>query len=272
MDFRRAVDNTDWLKTVAIILVTVDHVGFFFMEDDSWWSAFGRLAAPVFFFLMGYAKTRHVPLHWLWLAIILTLLESWNEDWSWVTPNIFFSFILIRLARPHALILVKNQGWLAFFFLAFALMAVQPIAAIMVDYGAEGWLWALFGLCQRLYLDDRSNVKTDSTRPKEALSAHGPPVYGGAMRLFACFLAAAFYIWQEQVEYAFPYIHLGVVILGIGLLCFSLCFFARGRSPVQPPGPAAALIRFMGRYTLEIYAVQLAGSELLVKLLPDLAP
>ena len=64
------VDNTDWLKTAAIILVAVDHFGHFFMEDDRWWSVFGRLAAPTFFFLMGYAQTRTVPLRWIWLGII----------------------------------------------------------------------------------------------------------------------------------------------------------------------------------------------------------
>src|SRR5271169_5994459 len=67
------VDNTDWLKTAAIILVAVDHFGYFFMDDDRWWSVFGRPAAPTFFFLMGYAQTRTVPLHWIWLGIILTL-------------------------------------------------------------------------------------------------------------------------------------------------------------------------------------------------------
>jgi hypothetical protein len=30
-----AVDNTDWLKTAAIILVAVDHIGYFFIEDPS---------------------------------------------------------------------------------------------------------------------------------------------------------------------------------------------------------------------------------------------
>ena len=34
----------------------------------------------------------------------------------------------------------------------------------------------------------------------------------------------------------------------------------------------AGVLRFIGRRTLEIYAIQLAGSELLVKLIPDLAP
>src|SRR5262249_38368721 len=107
----RAVDNTDWLKTAAIILVTVDHVGHFFMDDDRWWGAVGRLAAPSFFFLLGYAQTRIVPLRWIALGVILTLLESWNEGWAWVTPNILLSLALIRLARPYVQILLQRYGW-----------------------------------------------------------------------------------------------------------------------------------------------------------------
>ena len=34
----------------------------------------------------------------------------------------------------------------------------------------------------------------------------------------------------------------------------------------------AGVLHFIGRRTLEIYAIQLAGSELLVKFVPDLAP
>ena len=81
------VDNTDWLKTAAIVLVFVDHFGHFFVRDDRWWSVFGRLAAPTFFFLIGYAQTRRVPLHWIWLGIILTLLNSWNAGWTWVAEH-----------------------------------------------------------------------------------------------------------------------------------------------------------------------------------------
>ena len=36
--------------------------------------------------------------------------------------------------------------------------------------------------------------------------------------------------------------------------------------------PPAGVLRFIGRGTLEIYAIWLAGSELLVKFVPDLAP
>ena len=79
------------------------------MEDDRWWSVFGRLAAPTFFFLMGYAQTRTVPLHWIWLGVILTLLNSWNAHWAWVAPNILLSFALIRIARPYAEVLMQTS-------------------------------------------------------------------------------------------------------------------------------------------------------------------
>jgi hypothetical protein len=251
----RAVDNTDWLKTAAIILVAVDHTGYFFIEDADWWSVFGRLAAPPFFFLLGYARTRTVPLYWIWLGVILTLLDSWNTGWTWVAPNILLSFALIRIARPYVQILLQRHGWTAFVLLVPVLFAVLPIAANIVDYGAEGWLWALFGLCQCMYVD-RANVLIPNV---------------GLMRLLACVVAAVVYVWQEQLVFWFSQVQLATVILSVCVLSLGLCLFRRGPSCIQPPEPIAGALRFIGRRTLEIYAIQLAGSELIIKLLPSLA-
>ncbi len=154
----RPVDNTDWLKTVAIICVSAGHFGFFFMDDEQWWSVFGRFAAPPFFFLVGYSQNRTVPFHWIWIGVILTLLESSNADWTWVAPNILLSLALIRLARPYVQMLMQRHGWAAFVLLVSTFLVVLPLAGKIVDYGAEGWLWALFGLCQRQYVDGISAV------------------------------------------------------------------------------------------------------------------
>jgi hypothetical protein len=260
-----AVDNTDWLKTVAIICVSAGHIGFFFMEDEQWWSVFGRFAAPPFFFLVGYAQTRTVPLRWIWIGVILTLLESWNADWTWVAPNILLSLTLIRIARPYVQMLMQRHGWVAFVLLVSTLLAVLPVAGTIVDYGAEGWLWALFGLCQRQYVDGISSVGSVG-------GTHRSSETTGLMRLLACLVAAVVFVWQEQEEFEFPAIHLAVFILGLGVLSVSLCLFMRGESRIQPPEKIASIIRFIGRHTLEIYAIQLAGSELIVKLVPDLGP
>ena len=267
-----AVDNTDWLKVTAIVLVSVGHFGYFFAEDDLWWSVFGRPAAPILFFLMGFAQSRTIPLKWIWLGVVLTLLESWNADWTWVVPNILFSLALIRFARPYVQILLIREGWAGFFLFVCGLLAVLPITSKIVDYGSAGWLWALFGLCQRMYVDGSTIVDARGTANNSSPLVRAMTENVGLMRLLACVVAAVVHVLQEQREYAFPQFPLAVVILEIGVLSVSLCQFRRGPSRVQPPEAIAGVLRFIGRHTLEIYAIQLAGSELLIKLVPDLAP
>ena len=264
------VDNTDWLKTVAIILVSIDHFGYFFVDNAEWWSVLGRMAAPVFFFLIGFAQSRTIPARWILLGVFLTVLESWNANWSWVTPNILLSFALVRITRPYVQILILKYRWIMLALLISALLAMLPIAAQMVDFGAEGWLWSLFGLCQRIYVDSGSisvgqkQIQTQKQLPRMMTDA-------GLMRLIACLIAASIYLWQEQVEYEFSEIHVASCIFGIGLMSLILMFFRRGPCSLQPPEPISQTLRFTGRHTLEIYAIQLGCSELIVKFLPDLS-
>jgi hypothetical protein len=266
------VDNTDWLKTAAIILVLVDHFGYFFAEDDRWWAVFGRLGAPPFFFLMGYARTRNVPFRWIWLGVGLTVLDSWNNGWAWMAPNILLSLALIRLALPYVRAFLQRHYWVAFALLVAALLAILPISEKIVDYGAEGWLWALFGLCQRIRSDYRSATEVDGASQGPAPPAHAREENAGLMRLVACFVAPVVYVWQEQKEFSFSLIQLAVFIVCISVLSLTLCLFRRGPSSIQPPRGITGVLRFMGRRTLEIYAIQLAGFEILTKLMPDLAP
>ena len=268
----QSVDNTDWLKTVAIIMVLVGHFGYFFMEDDRWWGVFGRVAAPSFFFLMGYAHTRNVPFRWIWLGVGLTVLDSWNNGWTWMPPNILLSFALIRVARPYVQAFMKRYRWGAFAFLVAALLALLPVAREIVDYGSEGWLWALFGLCQRMYADRKSETGTENTAQSSPSEAYTSFDNASLMRLVACLVAAVVYIWQEQKEYEFSHVQLAAVVLGVGLLSTSLCLFRRGPSRIQPTPGIGGVLRFIGRHTLEIYAIELAGFELIVKFVPDLAP
>jgi hypothetical protein len=217
---------------------------------------------------MGYAQNRTVPLHWVWLGVILTLLESWNAGWTWAAPNILLSLSLVRLARGHVDAILEHHGWAAFACIVCALVAVLPVAANIVDYGAEGWLWALFGLCQRRYVDKpKAGDPVRGSRGLQPTDANA-----GAMRLLASLVAAAVYIWQEHREFSFSRVHLALLIVIVAVEWAVLCLFRRGTSGIQPPRSMVPVLRFMGRHTLEIYAIQLGGSELMLKLLPDLAP
>ncbi len=260
MEGRITVDNSDWLKTGAILMVAVGHTGYFFIEDAAWWSVFGRMAAPIFFFLLGYARSRTIPLKWIWLGLGLTLLDSYNNDWDWVPPNILFSLAFIRLVRPGIKAFLERHGWAAFTVLVVSLIAVLPVAGEMVDYGAEGWLWALFGLCHRMYIDGDSESQSPAITRRM-----------GRMRLPACLIAAGIYVWQEQIEFEFTEVQLGVVVLLAAVMSLALYFFHRGPSRIQPSQPVARALHFLGWHTLEIYVIQLAGSELIIMILPELA-
>jgi len=259
------VDRTDWLKVAAIILVTIDHFGYFFVDNDRWWSVFGRMAAPSFFFLMGYAQTRKIPVRWIFIGIFLTLLDSSNNDWKWVAPNILLSFVIVRLARPYVQTLLEKYGWIAFAVVAVALYASLPVAAKLFDYGAEGWLWALFGLSQRMYVDGRSPDTSDDNLLKRTLTS------AGLLRLAACVLAAVIYVGQEQIEFKFNVDQSRVFIFGLIVLTVCMCLFWRGPSRFQPPAFLTGPVQFVGRHTLAIYAITLAAFEIIVKLFPDLA-
>ena len=265
------VDSTDWLKMLAIIFVSIDHIGYFFIDYADWWNAYGRMAAPPFFFLLGYAHTRFVPLYWIVIGVILTLLDSWNNDWTWVSPNILLSFALIRIARPYAQTFLQRHGWVAFALIVIALVVALPAASYAADYGTEGWLWALFGLCQRWYVDDRSAIVKNGLIQDPVNSKFRMTENLGLLRLLACITAATVYVWQEQIEFTFSQLQLITVVLGIGAMAIYLSMFQRGPSHIQPPQAISGVLRFVGRRTLEIYAIQLAGFEIFILLFPDLA-
>ena len=138
----------------------------------------------------------------------------------------------------------KLAAGFAFILLVSTLVAVLPVAAKIVDYGGEGWLWALFGLCQRQYVDDISAAGSVGETQRSSASALAATESAGLMRLLACLVAALVFVWQEQEEFSFPAIHLAVFILGLGVLSISLCLFKRGESRIQPPEPIAGALRF----------------------------
>jgi hypothetical protein len=87
------------------------------------------------------------------------------------------------------------------------------------------------------------------------------------MRLLACVIAAAAYVWQEQIEFSFSQRQFEVFIFILGMLSLQLCLFLRGPTRFQPPKMIAGALGFIGRHTLEIYAVELIGFELIARAL-----
>jgi len=160
----------------------------------------------------------------------------------------------------------EGYGGLAYIILMIGLVAVIPLAAPVVDYGAEGWLWALLGLSQRLWIDGKepAQIVTDQPAPRRWIA--------NLSRILVCGVAAVVYVWQEQKEFVFTHKQWTVLVVGVVLLAICFLSFSRGSSRLKPPATVARAIRWIGRRTLEIYVIELVIFELIVKVFPSLAP
>ncbi len=237
------ITTTDLLKFAGLAFVFADHTGLFFAPDEEWWRVFGRAAAPIFFFLIGFARTSSVPFTWLVLGAVLTALDAYVSDGlDDVRLNILFNFALIRFVMPkvETHVLTGRAGAPA---LALFCAAMIPLAAVILEYGAEGWLWALFGLVTR-----EAIVKAN---PQARLQRNLVGVF-----------CVAIYLLVETRDFEFEPVQTATLCALITALGLVLAFFRRADAPFQAPAPVAQALRWMGRRSLEIYAVSLFVMQL----------
>ena len=155
----RPVTTTDLWKLVGLVLVLIDHWGLLFADDPSW-RVVGRAAAPIFFFFIGLARTRRVPWSWVVLGLVLTAAESWTSGTGLgkINLNILINFAFVRLLLPEVERRVMPHPWVAALLAMAIVLLIRPFQQIL-EYGAEGWLWALFGLSHRLALEAQHPIR-----------------------------------------------------------------------------------------------------------------
>jgi hypothetical protein len=238
------VTSIDLWKTAALALILLDHLGFFLLTDQPWLMAVGRAALPIFFFLIGFARTRSVPWFWWAAGLGLTALDAWRVgDWREINVNILINFALIRLALPLIEAQVMGRWWRVILF-AIALAALMPFSDVLVEYGTEGWLLALVGLAHRRALESGPDAPRDPAwLTRRALGAFATLAFA-AMQLDAYAFA--------MVE---AWVMAGAVIAASGLLLR----FRPGVAPWRLPAPLGHGARLCGRRSLEIYIAQIVA-------------
>jgi uncharacterized membrane protein YcfT len=223
--------STDLLKLAGLALVLVDHYGLFFDPDQTWWRVFGRPAAPIFFFLIGFARTNAIPAYWLVLGAILTGLDVISDGRD-ASLNILFSFALLRLALPHVESFIAHKRF-ALPLLALLLAALAPLFGNVIEYGLSGWLWALLGLSARLAL---------AGEPGSALT-----------RNIVAVICGVYYLTSEVLFWHLDFAQIIILALLIGALVGALLVFRRKDLEWRPPAPLAQTLNWIGRRSLEIY-------------------
>jgi hypothetical protein len=248
----RGVTTTDVLKFVGVTAFLIDHYGMCLAPDQAGWRLVGRIVAPIFFFLLGFARTRSVPWTWIAFGAVLTATEGW------VSPNrdrllradidILFSFAILRLAvLPLVDRILLRQAPSPF--LVIGCLLLIPLCHWFVEYSTYAWLWAFLGLSHRLALENPSPARRWIQLPLALAAASVYVVMETSNR------------WARAQEFSTAQI---VILWGmIAGLTVGLLAFRRTGLRVQPPAVLAPLFRFCGRYSLEIYAITLFAMWLL---------
>lgn len=126
------------LQIIAIITMAIDHVGCYLFPDQLWLRAIGRIAFPIFAFLLveGFKHTRSLPKYFARILItaIITQFAIAGLD-TWSKYNVLFSFCLSLIA-----LLCAEYGG---FFIVVIPLLVLAAGAINCDYGTLGVLLVL---------------------------------------------------------------------------------------------------------------------------------
>ena len=219
----------DLLKTVALLLMVVDHAGYYLLPDMAELRWVGRMAAPIWLFLIGFARSRSLP--WTLFAgagvlqsvKLLTNVPFWPVD-------ILFTIVLIRLVLdPVMRLMARGRMHMVFVMAVLLVLAVPSYFGVM--YGTLGLMFSMFGAMVRQGY------------------ARGTLIGFGGVTAFA-------YAAVAMIAIPFSLLQTQFLMLAVGGLLAGLCFF-QPRIYDNCPKGLAFLLKIGGRHSLVFYVVHL---------------
>lgn len=237
----------DLLKAAAVLIMIIDHAGYYLFLDEPWFRAIGRIGFPVWFFLVGYAKGRDFS-RALFIGASMLVISNFICGLSIFPLNALVTIILIRLMiDPVMRFALRN-----FLSLLFTLIIVTSLIVpsfSLTEYGTLGLLFAMFGYIVR----------------------HKPIIPGlhedaqGVAKGMALYCLIMFLLVQ-QTFFGFAQPPLVFMMCGTAGIVWILLNFVPRSFPQMTeslPVPLASSLRFMGTRTMEIYVGHLVALKLL---------
>jgi hypothetical protein len=218
----------DVWKCAALLLMTCDHIGFYFEPEQLWWRVVGRWCVPIWFFLAGYSPPASARRELYWLAAIMIV-----ADVVMVSPvfpvNILVTIMVARFAVAYMAARDKDLFMVVIF--AFACFATMPIALNLFEYGTQVFLFALAGYY------------------RATMRSHW---LGGVTLALAC----ATFAPMQVFSFAMPSHQAAVMTAGLVAVCVLLHGFHAKQYPALSTIPVVSTsLRVLGRTTQYYYAM-----------------
>lgn len=220
--------------------MVIDHLGAYFFPDIATFRIIGRLSAPIWLFLIGFAKSREISIEMIIGAFILAGTHTLAEG-SPLPLCILVTIMLVR-ATLDGLMRFMNGSSQNLYIAVILLTVIGMFTVALFEYGTAAYLAAVIGyFCRRRKLLPRS-------------------------RLIAIMLScAAGYIFVQIFTFSFKSLTDGL-IAGAGILAvFWLLLDFKPQIFPAIQGIGAEILMFCGRQTLLIYVAHLAAFQLIAE-------
>ena len=232
----------DVLKAAAVLLMIVDHVGYYFFPENDGLRLIGRFCVPMWFFLIGYARSRHLGWDLVGGAVLLSL-SRFVFGMTIFPVNILWTIIVIRLVLdPLMKRLLKDEvSYKRLFWVVMTVLAVLGAPLVLVtEYGTQGLIFAAAGyLCRKKY-DMREGSAGSIFMTKDIVSH---------LFVFSIFIFVISQILMFGFQgYEIVALAIGTMIVVVGLYSFRPAEIQMGFLRFIVP-----FLQIMGRQTLWIY-------------------
>lgn len=233
--FTTNLTSYDLLKSLALVLMVIDHIGYYFYPDQELFRAVGRASLPIWMFLIGFARSRDLP-PLLWAGAGALIVSSFIFGSGIFPLNILVTIIATRLVLDR-IASISFRNWEMMTYSAFVLSVMNIFMLFLFEYGTSAILIALAGYVAR------HGAELNLSRRAQT----------GFMAYTVFFYA----LCQMVVFNHMDKIEVQVMAVCIGLVAILLYFFKPQEVEENMPRPAVWALQFMGRWTLEIYIVHL---------------
>jgi uncharacterized membrane protein len=232
----------DLLKALALVLMIIDHIGFYFFTDEIW-RAIGRLSAPIWLFLIGYAKSRDLSPP-IWIGAGLLLFSNFVVGQALLPLNMLVTMILMRLTIDPVMERLKHHPQ-ALYPLIFVLFLLTFFTAMIFEYGAISLAIVMAGYLYR--------------NPEFLPRAHG--INHHTPLAVAIIAGLCHNFFQSYLFFPnFSLLEKGFVLVGLLAVMVALTRFKSVEYPnlsARLPKIVSGVLQLAGRRSLEIYVIHL---------------
>jgi hypothetical protein len=227
------VNTHDAIKFLAIIIMTIDHLGAYLYPDFLWFRAIGRITFPVWFFLVGYSKSQKIDAYFIGLACVIQIFNV-ISFYPLFPLNALFSIIVcrifVRALMNKSVDFVVNIGLVCFFV---GLLPVGVYTGTVFEYGIIAIQYALMGRIVRLRNEG------------EKLNVMAWVYYG---------LICVYFVFVQNVSFKFVDTQAIFVAFGTALVVLYLAFYTlHPMEWLSALGVFSGALKYISRYSLEYY-------------------